>query len=74
MEELLALRLEAGGALHADTVATAWDLLKVRRDIGDKAGVAALRRTYVAPLLALPEASMDVRQQALATQMREEGG
>ena len=74
LEELLALRLEAGGALHADTVATAWDLLQVRRETGDAAGAAQLRATYVAPLLALPEASMDARQRAVADQIREDGG
>ncbi len=74
LEELLALRLEVGGALHADTVSAAWDLLQVRRDLGDPAGAQALRAAYVAPLLAMPDAAMDARQKALAGQIREEEG
>ncbi len=74
LEELLGLRLEAGGALHADTVSVAWDLVQVHSDVGDAAGAQALRAAYIAPLLALPEASMDARQKALAGQIREEEG
>lgn len=73
LEELLSLRLEAGGPLHADTVSTARELEQVRRDTGDAAGADALLATHVKPLLALPEASMDPRQQALARSIREGG-
>jgi non-specific serine/threonine protein kinase/serine/threonine-protein kinase len=74
LEELLALRLASGAPLHADTVSTAWDLMPVRRESGDAAGAEALRATHVAPLLALPDASMDARQRALAERIRADGG
>lgn len=74
LEELLALRLQAGGPLHADTVATAWELLPLRRDAGDEAGAQALRAAHIAPLLALPEDQRDPRQQAVAERIGEDAG
>jgi len=72
LEELLALRLDALGAQHPDTVSAAWDLIPVLRATGEEAGARQLRDTYVAPLLALPEADLDPRRKSLARQIRDE--
>ena len=70
LEELLALRVAAAGALHADTVSVAWDLVQLLREMRDPAAAARFA-SDVAPLLALPEASLDPRQKALRDQIRQ---
>ena len=71
LEELLGLRRESAGPQHADTVSVAWDLVLLLRDMGDREAAQARLASDVAPLLALPEASLDPRQKALRDQVRQ---
>ena len=70
-QELFDTRLELQGEAHPQTIAAAWNIVDANEQLGRPGAAAALRKHYMAPLLAADPASLSEPLANLAEAMRE---